>query len=240
MSAVSILAAPEVPSAQQAEVPAPAITGSPSASETPLSPLVIVQNLPADGGWNAQAWATIIAACIALTAAGIALFGVFYTQRVNRAATKAQLRQQRAMMIRQERQHQLQIAEQIRQQSADHAMATAAQRRTDALHALVNAGASLVELSDLAANIRPSLVAGNLSVDRMSELKAKLSASRLAHTRLRLLGLAGPLEAVTAALSATISMSMCDDSEADVRRKDMYEKVEKAQFALTTESMKYF
>lgn len=57
----------------------------------------------------AQPTATVGAGLLAIGAATIALTGVLLTQRTNVRTTKAQLRQQRAAMIRQEKQHAAQL-----------------------------------------------------------------------------------------------------------------------------------
>ncbi|MFC9893056.1 hypothetical protein ACFVMC_05125 [Nocardia sp. NPDC127579] len=57
-----------------------------------------------------QPWATVIAAGLAIVAAGIAFVGVLHAQAVAKSATRAQLRQQHAALVRQGRQHAAQLA----------------------------------------------------------------------------------------------------------------------------------
>lgn len=65
----------------------------------------VIQNITPDAGWLTQPVATLLTGFLAVVAASIAFGGVYYAQRVSRATTKAQLRHQRAALIRQERQH---------------------------------------------------------------------------------------------------------------------------------------
>lgn len=66
----------------------------------------------------AQPLATLGTGLLAVVAATFALAGVLLTQRTHVNTTKAQLRQQRAAMIRQERQHRAQLDQQLKAMAA--------------------------------------------------------------------------------------------------------------------------
>lgn len=161
---------------------------------------MVVQNLPANPSGLSPAWATVIAACIAVVAALIAFGGVWYAQRVTRATTKAQLRHQRAALIRQEaqnvaqlqeqsRQHQRTLSEQRKLQHAEFRAAERKQERADRLDALVEAAAAL---TDAASRVRFAHIAFKNDTYQdvsVSEIVAGMDRCSVAGVRLSLLGL---------------------------------------------------
>lgn len=127
-----------------------------------------------------QPWATVIAALIALVAASIAFAGVLYAQSVTRATTKAQLRHQRAALIRQERQSFSQIAE----------------SRKDRIYmegftALTQAAEALSDQRRATSYVYKAWAAGNLDeVKRWrAECNSAVQRGNHAKAKLRILGL---------------------------------------------------
>lgn len=228
MSSELILGAPEMPLGTGSEAPLspPAVSPS-SVWQMPSGPPVVVQNLPADGGWTSQSWATIIAACIALAAALLALFGVLYTQRVSRATAKAQLRQQRAAMIRQERQHANQLAEQARQHEASlreqrdsqaRAMQAANRRQiqNDRLSAVVEAAEAIKNFRVRATTYRAARPSRTEDSNGVFDAITRCATAKL---RLQLLGLSESAKAFSAAevaISTYLSTSPGEETEAAV------------------------
>lgn len=94
-------------------VPVPTVVVEPQVT---IPPELLERLAPVEASGLTQPWATLLAGFFVLVAALFAFGGVLYAQRVTRATTKAQLRQQRAAMIRQEKQ----LNEQLRVQQQLH------------------------------------------------------------------------------------------------------------------------
>ncbi|MDV8066403.1 hypothetical protein R4P64_07795 [Rhodococcus sp. IEGM 1366] len=203
------LLAQDLPTVQES-VPVPPVPAS-------YAPQVLIENIPPIPGIFTQSTATIVAALIALVAASLALGGVFYAQSVTRAATKAQLRQQRSAMIRQDRHFQAQLITQQRlhedaqsHQAKQHEESMRQQReslqfelraaerkqhRLDKLDALMEAArvASLAadrgNLYIMTQSKADEDLDGNDLIDSLDSFSEAMNLCRMSEIRLTLLGL---------------------------------------------------
>lgn len=94
-------------------VPVPTVVVEPQVT---FPPELLERLAPVETSGFTQPWATLLAGCLAVAAAVIAFIGVYHAQKVAIANSKAQLRQQRAAMIRQEKQ----LNQQLRVQQKLH------------------------------------------------------------------------------------------------------------------------
>lgn len=134
-------------------------------------PDIIVNNLPAATGWLTQPVATLGAGVLAIIAACIAFGGVYLTQRVNRSTAKAQLRQQAAASVRQERSQMRALEAAAANEREKHHRETRSAALSEALSATMVARDAIVEY-------RGNLLAHSASTAGLSSVGRAVANSR--------------------------------------------------------------
>lgn len=189
-------------------------------NSAPYVPQILIENLPAGSGGLTQPWATVLAGCLAVVAATIALLGIRHQAKQHIRATKAQLRQQRAAMIRQEKQLQRTIDAQKllhddaqSRQEVQHTRSLSEQRRiieleiesseqkqvrADRLDALIEATKVLADALNAALQLRGAEDERGAYV---RDLSSRLDLCEFAQLKLALLGATESAAATTHAIN---------------------------------------
>lgn len=185
----------------------------------PYVPQILIENLPAGSDGLTQPWATVAAGCLAVVAATIALLGIRHQAKQHIRATKAQLRQQRAAMVRQEKQLQRTIDAQKLlhddaqfRQEVQHSKSLSEQRRiieleiesseqkqvrADRLDALIEATKVLADALNAALQLHS---ADNEYGAHVRRLASCLDLCEFAQLKLALLGATASASATTHAI----------------------------------------
>lgn len=186
-------------------------------------PQILIENVPATASGLTQPWATFLAGCLAIVAATIAYLGIRHQAKQHIRSTKAQLRQQRAVMIRQERQFQRTIEAQ--QELHDATQATQAlqhietldqqrkileleiesaeqkQARSDRVDALIEATQATVEALKAAQAMLEDNEDGNFpDIEQIRELANRLDLCELSEMKLQLHGATQSAAAISLAV----------------------------------------
>lgn len=150
-------------------------------------------------GWElTQPQATLGTGILAVTAAGIALAGVRFTQAVAISTSKAQLRHQAQVSLRQQRQHEAQMAkmsevehEKHRRQTTHDAMIRAIGNLTHARTALTEYHGTYIDMEN--HGVDPDTISDRLSTSgHLGRLEDSLNALATDASTLLLLGFEDP------------------------------------------------
>ncbi|KZL33190.1 MULTISPECIES: hypothetical protein [Rhodococcus] len=109
---------------------------------------IVVNNLPdpPSDAFLTQPLATLAAGVLAIVAASIAFLGVVYTQRRTARATRAQLRLQSVLALRQQRQHEAQLEATAELERSKHRRQVEYEALSAALPAVMDARDAIIQL----------------------------------------------------------------------------------------------
>jgi hypothetical protein len=220
MTVWTLLAQP-APEPTPVQQPPPTVVVEPQLT---FPPELLERLAPVEASGLTQPWATLLAGLFVLVAAFFAFGGVLYAQRVTRATTKAQLRQQRAAMIRQEKQlnEQLRVQQKLHDDAQErlakqHAAAlkgqldllrlqthaeSQKQARQDVKDAVMEAQARLQEAYNSAVAVLGTRIVGNsLSTELTKQWAVATTACQASAKTLSILGLDDAREALERAMA---------------------------------------
>ncbi|MGW5339184.1 hypothetical protein ACWEQD_12265 [Rhodococcus pyridinivorans] len=144
-------------------------------------PTFVIQNIPADPSGLTQPWATLGTGVLAVVAAVIAYLGVRHAQNVAVRNTKAQLRQQAVVSLRQQKQHQAQLDAQAEIERSKHRREKTFDAMSETVESLIELRSAFIALNDEISSARPLpgvIVGGNDDeIMRLTEVRARCTAT---------------------------------------------------------------
>ncbi|MFE5877780.1 hypothetical protein ACFQ6H_21165 [Rhodococcus sp. NPDC056506] len=126
-----------------------------------------------------QPWATLAAGLLAIVAASIAFFGVWYTQMRTARATRSQLRLQSVFALRQQRQHEAQLDATAELERAKHRRQVEYDALSTALPAVLKARDAIIALQGRMDDDEPTSPKNRRATGVLSEHAARLSTAQV-------------------------------------------------------------